>query len=105
MAFLASTAGDPLVVEGNPGDLPLPAVATQAAAGLQGMGDLARLLHEEKFLGLSLLTAARYDIYAFTITAATALFLVFDKRIVESKLGSVWLYTRRVVDELSTALA
>jgi CheY-like chemotaxis protein len=105
VAFLASASGDPLVVDGNPGDLPLPAVAAQAAAGLAGLGDLARLLSEEKFLGLSLFNGARYDVYVFTITETASLFLIFDKRIVESKLGSVWLYTRRVVDDLSKALA
>jgi len=105
VAFLASAAGDPLVVEGNPGDLPLPAIAAKAAAGLVGLSDLARLLNEDRFLGLSLFNGARYDVYLFTITAATSLFLIFDKRIVESKLGSVWLYTRRVVDDLAAALS
>lgn len=105
VAFVASAAGDPLFVEGNPGELSLPAVAAAAAAGLGGLGALARLLSEDKFLGLSLFTGARYDVYVFTITEAASLFLIFDKRIVESKLGSVWLYTRRVVDDLSAALS
>jgi len=105
VAFLASVSGEPLVIEGNPEDLPLSAVATQVAAGIVGLSDLARLLREEKFLGLNLFNGARYDIYVFTITEATSLFLIFDKQIVESKLGSVWLYTRRVVDDLSAALA
>ena len=105
VAFLADTAGEPLVVEGEVGGLPLPALATGAAAGLSGVAGLARLLDEDKFLGLSLFTGVRYDIYAFTITEGTSLFMVFDKRVVEGKLGSVWLYTRRVVDDLRSALS
>jgi CheY-like chemotaxis protein len=105
VAFLASAAGEPLVVEGEAGDLPLPALAARAAGGLGGVSEVARLLNEDRFLGLSLFTGVRYDIYAFTITEATSLFLVFDKRVVEGKLGSVWLYTRRVVEDLRSALA
>jgi hypothetical protein len=105
VAFLADLSGEPLVLEGNPGDLPLPALAARMASSLSGLGELARLVADGKFLGLSLFTGTRYDIYTFTITEATALFVVFDKRVVESKLGSVWLYTRRMVEELRGALS
>ncbi len=104
VAFLSSAAGDPLVVEGNGGDLPLPALAARMAAALAASGDLVRLLADEHSLCLSLFSGARYDVYAFTITEATALLLVLDKRIVESKLGSIWLYTRRIVEDLRNAL-
>lgn len=104
VAFLSSAAGDPLVVEGSGGELPLPALAARMAAALAASGDLTRLLSDEQSLCLSLFSGARYDVYAFTITEATALLLVLDKRIVESKLGSIWLYTRRIVEDLRNAL-
>ena len=105
VAFLASAAGEPLVVEGEAGELPLSALAARVAGSLSGVGEVAHLLNEEKFLGLNLFTGVRYDIYAFTITEASFLFMVFDKRVVEGKLGSVWLYTRRVVEDLRSALS
>lgn len=104
VAFLSSAAGDPLVVEGSGGELPLPALAARMAAALAASGDLTRLLSDEQSLCLGLFSGARYDVYAFTITEATALLLVLDKRIVESKLGSIWLYTRRIVEDLRNAL-
>jgi hypothetical protein len=104
-AFLASAAGTPLVIEGSGGGLPLPALAAPMAAALSRASELAGLLPDEASLGLSLFSGARYDVYAFTITEAAALLLIFDKRMVESKLGSVWLYTRRIVEELRNALS
>ncbi len=105
VALLASAAGEPLVIEGTSGDLHLPALAARAVGSLAGAGDLAQLLGDDTMLGLSLFTGSRYDVYAFFITADASLVLVFDKRIVEGKLGSVWLYTRRVVEELRGVLA
>ncbi len=104
MALLVSVAGETLLAEGSAGDIPISTLATQMASGLAGAGQLARLLKDEKFLGLSLFSGSRYDLYAFTVTPTTALLLVFDKMVVEGKLGSVWLYTRRIVEELRAAL-
>ncbi|MGB9722625.1 MAG: hypothetical protein ACP5OO_05380 [Chloroflexia bacterium] len=104
LALLVSVAGEPLLAEGAAGDMPISTLAARMASGLAGAGELARLLKDDKFLGLSLFSGSRYDLYAFTVTPETVLLLVFDKMVVESKLGSVWLYTRRVVEELRTAL-
>jgi len=104
LALMVSVAGEVLLAEGSAGDMPIPALAAQMASGLAGIGGLARLLKDDRFLGLSLFSGSRYDLYAFTVTPTTVLLLIFDKMVVESKLGSVWLYTRRVVEELRTAL-
>lgn len=104
MALLVDVTGEALLAEGSAGDLPISTLAARMASGLAGAGELARLLKDEKFLGLSLFSGSRYDLYAFTVTPMTVLLLVFDKMVVESKLGSVWLYTRRIVEELRVAL-
>ncbi len=104
LALLVSIAGETLLAEGSAGDIPISTLAARMASGLAGAGELARLLKDEKFLGLSLFSGSRYDLYAFTVTPTIVLLLVFDKMVVESKLGSVWLYTRRVVEELRAAL-
>ncbi len=104
LALLVTLSGETLLAEGSAGDLPISTLSARMASGLAGVGELARLLKDERFLGLSLFSGSRYDLYAFTVTSTTVLLLVFDKMVVESKLGSVWLYTRRVVEELRTAL-
>lgn len=104
MALLVDVTGEALLAEGSAGDMPMSTLAARMAAGLAGAGELARVLKDEKFLGLSLFSGSRYDLYAFTVTSTTVLLLVFDKMVVESKLGSVWLYTRRIVEELRAAL-
>ncbi len=105
VALLASTGGDVLVTEGSTGEIPLADIAAHTLPALSGRENLAQLLGDSGLLGLTLFTGSRYDIYAFSVTAVTALLLVFDKRVVEGKLGSVWLYTRKVVDELRTSLS
>ncbi len=104
LALLVALSGETLLAEGLAGDLPISTLSARMTSGLAGVGELARLLKDERFLGLSLFSGSRYDLYAFTVTSTTVLLLVFDKMVVESKLGSVWLYTRRVVEELRTAL-
>ncbi len=105
VALLTSAGGDALVTAGSAGEIPLEEVTAHTLSALSGREVLAQLLGDAGLLGLTLFTGSRYDIYAFTVTAATALVLVFDKRVVEGKLGSVWLYTRKVVDELRTSLS
>lgn len=105
VALLASAAGEILAVEGTGGGLPIPALAARAAAAFSGSADLASLLKEEGLSGLLVFTGSRFDLYAFTVTPATLLLFVFDKRVVEGKLGSVWLYTRKVVEELRHRLS
>ncbi len=105
VALLADMAGHVLVLEGTTGDLDMEALSDHAAAGLAGSDDLAALLNDQVQLGLFLLVGDKYDTYAFTITAETLLLFVFDKSVGEVKLGSVWLYTRRVVDDLREILS
>ena len=105
VALLASTGGEPLVVEGTPGDLPIPALAACAAAAFAGTADLENLLKDDNLAGLLTFAGARFDLYAFTVTPSTILLFLFDRRVVESKLGSVWLYTRKVVEELRSRLS
>jgi hypothetical protein len=104
-AVLVSDAGEPLAVEGTATGLPFPALAEKAVAALYNIDGLAQLLQDEFLLGFCLFVGSRHDVYAFSVTDATTLLMIFDKTVVEGKLGSVWLYTKRVVEELRQALS
>jgi len=105
VAFLISTAGDLLASEGSAGDLDLVALAARAVPSLAGSDGLARALGDDLLSSLYLFTGSRYDLYAFTVTRTIMLLFIFDKTVVEGKLGSVWLYTRRVVEGLRESLS
>ncbi len=46
----------------------------------------------------------RYEIYAFNVGQRFILTVVFDKNVNAGKLGSVWVYTRRVIRQLETTI-
>ncbi|MBN1484649.1 MAG: hypothetical protein JXA37_07995 [Chloroflexia bacterium] len=105
VAVLLNAGGEILVAEGSPGSLNMEGLCARAVATMVGSDDVAEFLGDEHIFGLGLLVGSRYDIYTFTVTDTTVLLLVFDKTILEGKLGSVWLYTRKLVEELQDRLA
>jgi len=97
-------SGEVLVTDGSSGNLDLVGLSSRAVATMVGSDDIAEFLGDEHLLGLGLFVGSRYDVYTFTVTDKTVLLLVFDKTILEGKLGSVWLYTRKIVEELQATL-
>lgn len=102
---LVGGVGDPLVVEGAVQGLPLRSLSERAVSALENVDAMAQLLQDENLRGFALFVGSRFDVYAFAVTEATLLLMIFDKTVVEGKLGSVWLFTRRVVEELQRVLS
>ncbi|MGC8874489.1 MAG: hypothetical protein ACP5SI_08605 [Chloroflexia bacterium] len=105
LALLVDAQGKILMHEG-PVQVPeADGLAAQAVRVLAARESMAPLLGDEHPMGFLFFTGARYDLYAFPVTEATVLLLVFDRVLGEGKLGPVWLYARRSVEELRGALS
>ena len=79
-------------------------------AGLLGgsfvsLFDLARHLRESRSFNLTYHEGARYDLYAANVGDHLFLTLIFDRRQGASRIGMVWLYTKRAIQDLLDVLS
>jgi DNA-binding NarL/FixJ family response regulator/predicted regulator of Ras-like GTPase activity (Roadblock/LC7/MglB family) len=105
LGLLVDAQGQVLLQEGS---VRFPKATELAAHAVRILGvreEAARLLGDEHLLGVLFLTGARYDLYAFGVTETIVLLLVFDRAVAEGKLGPVWIYARRAVEELRSILS
>jgi len=68
-----------------------------------GLFRVARHLHEGHAFNLTYHEGVRYDIYAANVGDHFFLTLVFDRRQGASRIGMVWLYTKRAIQDLLDA--
>jgi CheY-like chemotaxis protein len=67
--------------------------------------EVARYLREDRSFNLHYHEGLRYDLYSTNIGAQLFLMLVFDRRMGASRIGMVWLYTKRAIHDLLTMVA
>jgi hypothetical protein len=61
---------------------------------------LVQRLREDRSFNLVYHEGARFDIYSSNIDAGRFVVLVFDRRQGPNRIGIVWLYTKRAVQDL-----
>lgn len=105
LALLVDTGGQVLLREGGVRVPEAEDLAFQAVQLLSLREEMARRLADDRLTGFLFFTGARYDLYAFPVTEASVLLLVFDRALAEGKLGPVWVYARKCVEELRSALS
>jgi hypothetical protein len=66
---------------------------------------LVQRLREDRSFNLVYHEGARFDIYSSNIDAGRFVVLVFDRRQGPNRIGIVWLYTKRAVQDLYQVLA
>ena len=67
--------------------------------------EVARHLREDRSFNLHYHEGLRYDLYSTNIGDQLFLMLVFDRRMGASRIGMVWLYTKRAIHDLLTMVA
>jgi CheY-like chemotaxis protein len=78
-----------------------PAILTNLMdGGFASLFEVARHLHEAHAFNLTYHEGVRYDIYAANVGDHLFLTLVFDRRQGASRIGMVWLYTKRAIQDL-----
>jgi len=67
--------------------------------------EINRQLHEDRSFNLHYHEGTRYDIYSSNVGSQLFLTLLFDRRMGASRIGMVWLYTKRAIQDLLSVIA
>lgn len=98
--LLADLSGKLLAEVGLTDDLTSATVTGLLGGSFASLSDLARYLHEAHSFNLTYHEGVRYDIYAANVGDRLLLTLIFDRRQGASRIGMVWLYTKRAIQDL-----
>ena len=102
--MLVDSTGRCLVEEGQVGDLDIAHMAVLLADELVTFNELARVLKTPQPMTINYQAGSHYDLYAANVGPHYVTALVFDAERGRGQIGTVWLYTRRAVEELLTLL-
>ncbi len=103
--MLTDHAGMVLVDVGTMDNLPTMILLPLLTTSFSTAGEVARQLGEEDATTLYIHEGVNYDLYCFDITQRFLLVLVFNKKVASSKIGAVWVNTKRAIRELQDALS
>jgi CheY-like chemotaxis protein len=105
--LLADIAGQIVANVGRTEDLDLTALVSLVGGGFAAAFEMARYLGESQARTLNYHDGDRYDIYSSNVNDNLFVVLLFDKRpqagrsaAHRSRIGMVWLYTRRALEQL-----
>jgi DNA-binding NarL/FixJ family response regulator len=102
--LLTDRAGMVLVEVGSQDKLPTMILLPLLSTSFSTAGEVARQLGEEDATTLYIHEGVNYDLYCFDIAQRFLLVLVFNKKVASSKIGAVWVNTKRAIRELQDAL-
>jgi len=103
--FLADMQGQRLAEVGDTCGLDVAALLALLAGGFATSGELARRFGDGRAASLNFQECSRYDIYSASVDDNLFLAMVYDRRVQTSRIGLVWLYTRRTVKRLLAILS
>jgi len=103
--LLADTHGKLLTEVGLTDGLSPEALTELMGGGFTSLFEVARHLHEGHAFNLTYHEGVRYDIYAANVGDYLFLTLVFDRRQGASRIGMVWLYTKRAIQDLLDSIS
>ena len=98
--LLADVAGQLLTYVGEAEGLDLPTLVSLMAGGFATAFEMAHYLGEKRATTLNYHEGRLYDVYSSNVDDNLFIVLIFDKRKQESRIGIVWLYTRRALQRL-----
>ncbi len=102
--LLSDRSGHILTEAGLVENLPVAQVMAVMVGGLERATELTQHLREDRSFNLYYHEGTRYDIYTLNVGEPFFLTLVFDRRQGASRVGMVWLYAKRAVQDLLTFL-
>lgn len=98
--LLADVAGQMVASVGETEGLNLAPLISLVGGSFATSFEMARYLGENHALTLNYHEGERYDVYSSNVNEDLFIVLLFDKRRQQSRLGMVWLYTRRALKRL-----
>lgn len=103
--MLTDRAGMVLVEVGTTDNLPTMILLPLLSTSFSTAGEIARQLREKDATTLYIHEGHNYDLYCFDISQRFLLTLVFNKAVANSRIGAVWVNTRRAIRELQDVLS
>jgi hypothetical protein len=98
--ILVDKAGRVLVEVGTIEGLEPAVVGMALSNSLAARLEIGPQLHEERALNLIYHEGVRFDIYAANVDDEMFIALMFDRRQGASRIGMVWLYAKRAIQDL-----
>jgi DNA-binding response OmpR family regulator len=103
--YLADMQGQRLSALGNTESLDDTLLLTLLAGGFATSSELARQFGSGDSVNLNFHESSRYDIYSANVGDTLIIAIVYDRRVQKSRIGMVWLYTRRAIEDLNALTA
>lgn len=98
--LLADILGQLIAEVGLTEGLDLTTLVSLLAGGFATTFEMSRHLGEREAFNLNFHEGTAYDIYSANVGDQLFLTLIFDRRVQTSRIGMVWLYTKRAIREL-----
>ncbi len=98
---MVDTMGQIIAQVGEARELDITTVASLLAASFATTSEMSRQLGEtRRTFNLTFHEGQRYDIYASNIVSGLFMIVVFDRQTLAPKIGMVWLYIKRSIQDL-----
>ncbi|MDY6875552.1 MAG: response regulator [Chloroflexota bacterium] len=102
--ILADMLGQRVAEVGVTTGIDISTLLSLLAGGFATSGELARHSGSGQAANLNFHQGTRYEIYSANVGDNFFLAIIYDRRAQTSRIGIVWLYTRRAVDQLLSTL-
>lgn len=99
---LSDMTGQPIAEAGVSEGVRSSALASFMGGSFTTDYEIAGHLREDRSFNLHYHEGVRYDIYSANVGDQLFLVLLFDRRMGASRIGMVWLYTKRAIQDLLT---
>ncbi len=103
--FLADMQGQCLAQVGYTEGLKVSTLLALLAGGFATTGELARQFGDGEAANLNFHQGSRYEIYSSNVGDSLFISMLFDHKEQKSRIGLVWLFARRTIDDLLTTLS
>lgn len=103
--FLSDMLGQRLVEVGITDGFDASALLSLIAGGFATAGELARQFGTGEAANLNFHQGTRYEIYSATIGDNLFMAMLYERRVQASRIGIVWLYTRRAIERVQAILS
>lgn len=103
--LLVDISGQLITQVGLTGKLDVTNLVSLLAGGFATTFEMSKYLGEKQGLNLKYHEGPVYEVYSANVGENLFLTIIFDRNVRSSRIGMVWLYTKRSIQELLTALS
>ncbi len=103
--FLADMQGQRLTEVGDTRNLDSSTLLALLAGGFATSNELARRFGNGEAANLNFHEGSKHDIYSANVSDNLFLAIIYDRQVQASRIGVVWLYTRRTINSLLSIIS